>query len=299
MQLIRKARRFFPLGSAADIWAEFKHGLRNTKQEVAFQSLGWLALLMPTHVSRQLEGDWNVWVREWLHLWSTVIHSTYWDCLWMSLFARLIKHDTVGAVHWKEHLDVLFTHFLWGFEVPIGTSSSSIPVSSLAPQECETLFGRECTPCSTSSAKAIVYLLGHGDPVGPSWLPISLATEHALTGTTTCKQLADLENEELVGGRLDRLIDLLEQFFHPSNGGGWTGSLCGFLRHLVDHFMRRRVIESSLAQTQPSKKLCNTAALRSCLSDSQSRRFVLAVVRLASRAQYSKDSRMMETSCGG
>ena len=129
IQLVRKARRFFPLGSAAEIWEEFHPRLLSVHQQVAYESLGWLSLLMPTHAADRFDGDWDAWVKIWFDIWGTVAHNSYWNCLWMALIARLIKHDKHGAVRWQPHLDILYTHFLWGFQVPVGTSSSSVPVS--------------------------------------------------------------------------------------------------------------------------------------------------------------------------
>ena len=133
LQLVRKARRFFPAGSAAEIWNEFHSGLFSIHQQVSYESLGFLSLLMPTHAAEQFDGDWDDWVKQWFRIWETVAHNSYWDCLWMSLTSRLIKHDKHGAVKWGQHLDSLFTHFLWGFQVPVGTSSSSIPISRSEP----------------------------------------------------------------------------------------------------------------------------------------------------------------------
>lgn len=127
-QLIRKSRRFFPEGSAAEIWAEFRGGLQDTHQPAAFESLGWLVLLMPTLAAGRGEGDWDAWLPLWLDTWAKVMYSGYWDCLWMALLARLIKHDTTGIVRWHLHLDAIYTRIVSYFQVPVGTSSASIPI---------------------------------------------------------------------------------------------------------------------------------------------------------------------------
>jgi proteasome activator subunit 4 len=129
INLIRKSRRFFPPGSAAEIWAEFRGGLEDTHQPAAFEALGWITLLMPTLAAGRGEGDWNEWVSVWLTTWGRVIHNSYWDCLWLALVGRLVKHDTLGLVAWYRHLDVIYTNILWIFHVPVGTSSASIPIS--------------------------------------------------------------------------------------------------------------------------------------------------------------------------
>ena len=338
IQLVRKAKRFFPKGSAAEIWDEFHAGLLSIHQQVAYESLGWLNLLMPTHAAERLDGDWNNWVTTWFQMWASVAHNSYWDCLWMSLIARLVKHDKHGIVKWELHLDALFTHVLWGFQVPVGTSSSSIPISRCethlqwnctgtmlggrqpfltqhcfifpwvdcrqAPQECETLFGRECTPTSASCAKAIVFLMGRC--AEQQTVPVSLATEHASTSVfhNSMEPNANEIVEDGVAVRFELLVDLLEQYFHPSNGGRWTNSLSSLLRNLMENFMKRIVMDASMpgdrADEASDDKACPKGAgtPRLPLSTFQQNRFLHALLRLAGRAQYSKDSLMMESACG-
>ena len=66
------------------------------------QALGWVSLLMPLHRVRAAgaghAADWNGWVAEWMALWGSMVGNSFWSSLWMGLFARLAKHDTLGAV---------------------------------------------------------------------------------------------------------------------------------------------------------------------------------------------------------
>jgi hypothetical protein len=43
---------------------------------------------------------------------------------------------------------------------------------------------------------------------------------------------------EASAGALDALVQLLEQYCHPSNTGPWSGELAVFLRHGVHYFMK-------------------------------------------------------------
>eukprot|EP00873_Tetraselmis_striata_P045158 jgi/Tetstr1/465422/TSEL_010106.t1 len=301
-QLIRKSRRFFPEGSAAEIWAEFRGGLQDTHQPAAFESLGWLVLLMPTLAAGRGEGDWDAWLPLWLDTWAKVMYSGYWDCLWMALLARLIKHDTTGIVCWHLHLDAIYTRIVSYFQVPVGTSSASIPIHRTAPQDCETLFGGECTSKSSTSAKIIVYLLGRCPEPGAH--AMTVATEDSVA--STAMRAAGGTREEVDDGvtaGLDRLVDLLEQYFHPSNGGRWTSSLSRFLRHLMDYFTRRLQLDAELRQLREAGRGGEGAAAlapgaRRVLPAPVQRRFVRAVLRLAGRAQYSKDNGLMDCACG-
>jgi hypothetical protein len=48
---------------------------------------------------------------------------------------------------------------------------------------------------------------------------------------------------------LDSLVQLLEQYCHPSNTGGWSSDLAVFLRHGVHYFMKVRTAAGAAAGT--------------------------------------------------
>jgi proteasome activator subunit 4 len=48
---------------------------------------------------------------------------------------------------------------------------------------------------------------------------------------------------ESVRPRFESLVDYLEQYYHPSNGGTWTSSLERLLRFLVMSFLKRLASE--------------------------------------------------------
>jgi proteasome activator subunit 4 len=104
------------------------------------------------------------------------------------------------------------------------------------------------------------------------------------------------EVDDGVTARLDRLVDVLEQYFHPSNGGRWTASLSRFMRNLMDFFSRRLMLDAALRDQQQTVPVSATA--RRPMSAHVQRRFVRALLRMAGRAQYSKDNGLMDTACG-
>lgn len=170
ISLARKARRFFPAGSAAEIWQECRPLLADTNKPDAFlvspyghasnlaaailtemkillsllkqwsissrdspifewckneflpksyhtiilriastcmQGLNWLCVFMPTRAVKQHDGDWNAWLPEWINCWESMIHSSSWDCLWLTILSRLAKHDTEGSVPVSNHIVLL------------------------------------------------------------------------------------------------------------------------------------------------------------------------------------------------
>jgi hypothetical protein len=100
------------------------------------QAVAWLTMLMPTHHASTLDGDWNSWVPLWLDLWERVTTNSFWDSLFLDLFARLAKHDTHGAINWAAHVDRLATHVLAAFDIPVGTASAYSPLWRSLPAIC-------------------------------------------------------------------------------------------------------------------------------------------------------------------
>lgn len=94
-------------------------------------------------------------------------------------------------------------------------------------------------------------------------------------------------------GHLITLSNLLEQYFHPSNTGSWTTNLTGFLRNLVTNLSRRLIRElgpsSAAGKEGPPIGVPVTSPRRALTTDSR-RVIVDVVLKLASKAMYSKDS---------
>ena len=218
VKVVHRARRFFPPGSAAEIWEEFRPAVLRTEQACeCHEALGWLAMLLPTHEAAKLEGDWGAWAKEWVEIWQSTAHCRFWDCLWLSLFARLGKHDIRGVVDWPMLLPTLALHWGWVFEVPVGAATASPPFYYESAPQAEALFSSEVHSRSSSIAKTLIYLLGRN-------------------GTTTVQDDPALTV-------LKDMAALLEQYFHPSNGGRWTATLSNFLREASDYFCSRLISE--------------------------------------------------------
>ncbi|KAI5321442.1 hypothetical protein L3X38_030513 [Prunus dulcis] len=92
------------------------------------------------------------------------------------------------------------------FEVPVANGSGSYPFSVDVPRNTRFLFSNKTVTQAKAIAKSNVYLLKPG----------SSAQEH-----------------------FEKLVNLLEQYYHPSNGGRWTYALERFLLYLVVSFQKR------------------------------------------------------------
>ncbi|GBG77688.1 hypothetical protein CBR_g24134 [Chara braunii] len=260
--LIHRARRFFPLGSAHEIWEEFRPGFSDLDHNDAMEAVGYLALFMPTCRAKQLgerwdeSGKWSLWVEEWMELWSAVPRCNYWGLKWLSLLTRCMKHLPSHAVNWEPHVPSLFALFLNAFEVPVGKCQAQSPIHRGAPSEAMRMFWpNQSGVLSKIITKAIVLLLGPG----------SSAQE-----------------------RFDTLVNFLEQYYHPSNGGSWTSSLERLLRYLVYYFHKRLAYEHRGEWSE-------AAGYRPPLGKAERKAFVTAVLKFVARAQFSKSGTMAGT----
>ena len=220
--LIHQCRRFFPLGAAEEIWNFFKPPLQKPQSPEAEESLGWLCMMLPTQEATKGSGDWDTWMKEWMHIWGSVHHNSSWQALWFSLIARFAKHDVHGVVHWHEYIPEMCNRFSWAINVPLGTASASMPFAGDIPGTLETLFAENLQSRSASMAKAIIYSIGREDVQGSG------------------------KNEDPAIICLETMVQLFEQYYHPSNGGQWSAGLAMFLRELCNHLCRRLVAEHSI-----------------------------------------------------
>ncbi|KAG0467335.1 hypothetical protein HPP92_018915 [Vanilla planifolia] len=249
--LVRSCRKFFPLGSASDIWAEFRPLMENPWHNSSFEGSGFLKLFL-TMNSENEDFYSSDQIRQWLELWESIPNCQFWDIQWTAIIARCIKH--CKAIDWEYFLPALFTRYLNMFEVPVSTGNGSYPFPLEVPRNTRFLFSSKMGTPAKSIAKSIVYLLKPG----------SSSQEH-----------------------FERLAFLLEQYYHPSNGGRWTYSLERFLRYLIISFQKRLQHEQLNANDDKQVALYLGTPERSS--------FVKVVLKLINRGQYSKNESLSET----
>jgi hypothetical protein len=88
---------------------------------------------------------------------------------------------------------------------------------------------------------------------------------------------------------LDSLVQLLEQYAHPSNGGQWSGDIAMFLSFGVHYFMKQLGRQCGLRGWRGEQRIVPEAA----------RRFVRAALKLAARGQFSKSGSEWLVPCCG
>lgn len=244
--LVRSCRRFFPPGSAREIWSEFRSLLENPWHNSSFEGSGFVRLFLPTNLDNQ-EFFSEDWIKECVALWESIPKCQFWNSQWAAIIARVIKN--YNHIDWEPFLPMLFTRYLNMFEVPVANGSGSYPFSVDVPRNTRFLFSNKTMTPAKAIAKSIVFLLRPGGST----------QEH-----------------------FEKLVNLLEQYYHPSNGGRWTYSLERFLLHLVISFQKRLQHEQ----------------LNTCennLGRAERTSFVNVLLKLIDRGQYSKNEHLSET----
>ncbi|GJX86577.1 proteasome activator subunit 4 [Tanacetum coccineum] len=245
--LVRSCRRFFPPGSANEIWSEFSLLLENPWHNSAFEGSGFVRLFLPTNAENE-----DFYSREWVNAcilqWDSIPNCQFWNSQWAAILARVIKN--YKSKDWEDLLPEIFSRFLNMFEVPVASGGGSYPFTIDVPRNTRFLFTNRAHTPAKAIAKSIVYLLKPG----------SLAQKH-----------------------FDKLVNLLEQYYHPSNGGRWTYSLERLLFHLVYTFQKRLQREKENEQ------------IGLCLGQKERESFVTTVLKLIDRGQYSKNESLSDT----
>ncbi|XP_050236349.1 proteasome activator subunit 4 [Mercurialis annua] len=249
--LVRSCRRFFPPGSACEIWSEFMSLLENPWHNSTFEGSGFVRLFLPTNLDNQ-DFYTDDWVRKSLELWDSIPNCQFWNSQWAAVIARVIKN--CNSINWEGFLPTLFTRYLNMFEVPVANGSGSYPFSVDVPRNTRFLFSNKTVTPAKAIAKSIVYLLKPG----------SSAQEH-----------------------FEKLVDLLEQYYHPSNGGRWTYPLERFLLYLVITFQKRLQNEQQSTDDNRQAELY--------LGGLERTNFVNVLLKLIDRGQYSKNEHLSET----
>ncbi|CAH9135204.1 unnamed protein product [Cuscuta epithymum] len=249
--LVRSSRRFFPSGSGFEIWTEFRSVLENPWHNSVFEGSGFVRLFLPTNVENKDFFSYD-WIRSCLDHWDSIPNSQFWSSQWTSLTARVIKN--YSNLDWEVFLPIFFNRYLNMFEVPVANGSGSNPFSVDVPRNTRFLFSNRTVTPSKAIAKSVVYLLSPGG-----------STLH----------------------HFEKLVNLLEQYYHPSNGGRWTYSLERFLFYLVTTFQNRLQLE----QQRKDKGELSSRFLRQVDRTS----FVNIILRLIDRGQYSKNEHLSET----
>eukprot|EP00184_Porphyridium_aerugineum_P000329 CAMPEP_0184699828 /NCGR_PEP_ID=MMETSP0313-20130426/5939_1 /TAXON_ID=2792 /ORGANISM="Porphyridium aerugineum, Strain SAG 1380-2" /LENGTH=2155 /DNA_ID=CAMNT_0027158957 /DNA_START=349 /DNA_END=6816 /DNA_ORIENTATION=- len=164
-------------------------------------------LLVLTHILPTRGSSWNGWVPSAMEMWKTIEFSSDWDSSWLALCARLAKHQP-NVIDWTPYVSVVYERIPSSFRLPLGGAAPQNPVERRCPAQLVFLQTSKMTVCA---AKFAVYALSPARPMAMEYFK--------------------------------KLIHLVKNFFHPSNGGKWSSYLASFLGHFTSDLVERVAIE--------------------------------------------------------
>jgi len=220
LQAVDLAKKYFPKGSATEILAEYRpsfflHGGN------LHSAVGYMVRFLPTNTE-----EVDALIPEFVSVFEWLQHTSNWEYLWFSLFSRLaslsfsislslssyfdensnsIAKHRIGKVDFNPYLPALFTSILASFDLPLGSIKLPASQHSDIPQ------------------KSAIFLK-------------SLPDKHKTIGKFLAYTVHDNSNTMV---ELEKLFQLIEPFFHPSNGGKWSPHLAKFLLGVTDQFVER------------------------------------------------------------
>ncbi|KAK9792661.1 hypothetical protein WJX73_001340 [Symbiochloris irregularis] len=292
--IIHRSRRFFAPDAAQEIWDAFSPALSNMLTPQCLEALGWLVLFLPTCQATidPKAGAWDAWLGTILDTWQAVAPCDFFQHQALGFVARLAKHDCYGVVQWQKHMSVLYTHMLWSFHVPVGTATAKIPFGRGSSIFNKSTFSLDSYERSDSAGKLAIYLLQRG-----------AAAAHA--DSLQNGSMDDASAPASVSGmaHLERLADLLENYYHPSNNGTWDKSLASLLSSLTKYMGKRLVFERSpkLDEDQDGYEAAGVSLqshdAREPMDEDTTRRLAAVVVKLAGPAQFAKSYHQQAAAC--
>ena len=235
--------------------------------ENAYASVGLLLHVLPTSPSSSSRTFSHA--KEYLptlfHLWQLGGRSRIFDVDFIDIISRVArdalpnKDTPFGAygMHTSEQASHIFTCILRLLEIPVG------PVPSVYS--------------SADHSAGMAMLLERDSrkhPIGHQiarWIVMSLSP-HCLSDSNS------------IMSNLERLIQAVETFFHPSNSGSWTRPLAQMVYYLTDFFVMRWNRERSGELVVPDDRRLN---------DEIKHRFVKALIDVTFLGIYSKSSTAM------
>lgn len=236
--------------------------------EGAFVVTVLLNLMLPTNPAPP--GELDVYPQHYLptlfHLWSIIARSKTMDNHYVDVFSRLAR-DALPAGHipfsehgifTKEQSSLIFTAILRLLEIPVGQATS--PYNG----GVDLLAGMAVLVDRDPRKHPVAHQIAR-------WIVMSLSP-------------ACLDKPDSILAHLEGLIQAVETFFHPSNSGSWTKTLCQLVYFLADFFVMRWNREKSGELIVPEGRRLN---------DEVKTRFVRCLREVIFMGIYSKSQTAM------
>lgn len=218
LSLLQRCRDYVPEEDSADII----YSELGPKITISSPDAAFEHLLILAHVLPTRGAATLGWLPDALQKFPALANAPEWDAAWLGLFSRVAKHQPC-LVDWTPHLPHMYARIVSAFKLPLGSAAPQHPVERRCPHHCVFMLSDRTIPAAAILA---AYALSPRTPA---------AMHH-----------------------LERLIALVANFFHPSNGGRWTGNLGSFLHSFTVSLASRVTAERAATAAGVSARVIGT-----------------------------------------
>jgi Proteasome-substrate-size regulator, mid region/Domain of unknown function (DUF3437) len=219
LALLRKCRNFVQPGDSADQIWE----CFGPDIDPSAPNTAFEPLLFLAHVLPTRGKASLSWMPRAFSLFPRLSYSSDWDAVWLALFGRVAKHQPC-VVDWTDALPYMYSRIVASFRLPLGPDAPQSPTERRCPHHCTFMLSDRTI---AAAATIVVYTQSPRFP------------EAALY--------------------FERLLSLVENFFHPSNGGRWTSYLGSFLQAVSSYLAARVTAERGATKAGVDQRVLGDA----------------------------------------
>ncbi|CAF2108179.1 unnamed protein product [Rotaria magnacalcarata] len=118
---IRNCSPYFSEKATQEILDEIRPQICHIDSSSMSDAIKILESFLPINLPPSLHSQgFQLWLSELFDIWQSIYNNTPWEIRLIQLFARLAWHN-IGYIDWEPWIAKIFTRFLRGFSLPIGT----------------------------------------------------------------------------------------------------------------------------------------------------------------------------------
>lgn len=210
VHLLQQCPFYLPDGDDAKvIWNSFIDKIRLVNDD---PDTAYLSFFLMSYLLPVRGEQWCGWIEEGIRLWRSVENCPLWDAQWVSLFAKIAKYQP-AVVDWDDTVPMIFKHLALSLHLPLGAIAPHSPTKRAVPRHC--------------------YFLIHSDTISA----VAVFAAYAMSPAKPC-----------VRTYFERVIVLIENYWHPSNTGRWSSSISSFVSTFTNALCNR-VLKERAATT--------------------------------------------------
>ncbi len=217
VHLLQQCPFYLPDGDDAQVvWNAFIEKIRLVNDD---PDTAYLSFFLMSYVLPVRGEQWTGWIEEGIRLWRSVENCPLWDAQWVSLFAKIAKYQP-AVVDWDNTVPMIFKHLALSLHLPLGAIAPHSPTKRPVPRHC--------------------YFLIHSDTISA----VAVFAAYAMSPAKPC-----------VRTYFERVIVLIENYWHPSNTGRWSSSISSFVSTFTSALCNRVLKERAATEAGVTQRV--------------------------------------------